>query len=290
MARSPHFTITPYKRRHRQMVLDLLFQSGRIHTHLDWHDSAAWIDSREVPIQLAWLDNGRLAGIMASSEIMSSMCWLRLIAVDDSVSAQAVLPPLWDAMSAELRELGTTEVYVLVINDWLLPQVQRTLDFERIEEIITLKRDGPNLPPYNPYSSGAPVIRVAEDDDLRIMTAVEQVAFTPPWQLTRSDLWQARRMSASCTIATHGDQIVGYQLSTLFRQSAHLARLAVLPDVQGNGVGSALVDHMIRYFMKRGVRSITVNTQYSNERSRRLYERYEFRRNGYDLPVWRIQI
>lgn len=290
MSQSPHFTLTTYKRAHRQSVLDLLFQSGRIHTHLDWHESAAWLDTHEVPIRLAWLDNRRLVGVMAASESMDGTCWLRLIAVDDSISARAVIEPLWQTLAADLRESGVHTTYVLILNDWLEPQVKDTLGFTQCEEIITLKRVGPNLPPYNPNSTAAPVIRTAERADMETMVAVDQIAFHPPWQLTRSDLWQARRMSASCTVALHDDRIIGYQLSTLFRQSAHLARLAVLPELQGGGVGSALVDHMIRYFLRRGVRSITVNTQLSNHRSQRLYERYGFRRNGYDLAVWQAHL
>jgi ribosomal-protein-alanine N-acetyltransferase len=271
-------------------VLDLLFQSARIHTHLDWHEVAVWLDSQDVPIRLAWHENGHLAAMMAASEVMYGTCWLRLIAVTDSISAQSVMEPLWQELATDLREQGVDTAYVLILSDWLQPQIERILGFEPCEEIVTLKRNGPNLPPYNPNSMAPPVIRNAEREDMPAMIEVDHIAFQAPWQLTQSDLWQARRMSASCTVAIHDDEIVGYQLSTVFRQSAHLARLAVLPRVQGGGVGSALVDHMIRHFLRRGVRSITVNTQLSNHRSQRLYERYGFQRNGYDLAVWKARL
>jgi RimJ/RimL family protein N-acetyltransferase len=38
------------------------------------------------------------------------------------------------------------------------------------------------------------------------------------------------------------------------------------------------------------VRSLTVNTQASNHRSQRLYLRYGFERNGYDLGVWQAHL
>ena len=82
------------------------------------------------------------------------------------------------------------------------------------------------------------------------------------------------------------EAIVGYQMSTLYFDGAHLARLAVTPRVQGQRVGSALVEDMLGHFHQRGVQTMTVNTQQSNAISQQLYERQGFRRNGYDLPVW----
>jgi ribosomal protein S18 acetylase RimI-like enzyme len=62
--------------------------------------------------------------------------------------------------------------------------------------------------------------------------------------------------------------------------------LAVLPDMQGKRIGAVLLDNLISKFNRRGVRSLTVNTQQSNIRSQRLYARYGFHRNGFDLPIW----
>jgi ribosomal protein S18 acetylase RimI-like enzyme len=84
--------------------------------------------------------------------------------------------------------------------------------------------------------------------------------------------------------------MVGYQLSTTFRSTGHLARLAVLPSMQGQGVGSALLDDMIRRFGRHDILTVTVNTQSGNYRSQRLYHHYGFRRNGYDLPVWQADL
>ena len=129
-------------------------------------------------------------------------------------------------------------------------------------------------------------MRSATLDDMVRMTLVDQTAFPTPWQLTYDDLREARRVSISCTVATLDGEITGYQLSTQYRQSGHLARLAVLPDYQGKGMGGALVDDLIRRLLQRSIRTVTVNTQSSNIRSQRLYRRYGFLRNGYDLPVW----
>ena len=85
-------------------------------------------------------------------------------------------------------------------------------------------------------------------------------------------------------------QIIGYQVCTLYRDGAHLARLAVHPGYQGRGIGSVLLNDVLRRFFKRRVYTMTVNTQVSNHRSQHLYQRYGFERNGYDLPVWSIRL
>jgi ribosomal-protein-alanine N-acetyltransferase len=133
-------------------------------------------------------------------------------------------------------------------------------------------------------------VRLVRAEDLPTLAQVDQAAFAPPWQMTFSELRQAERVSAICTVALYQERIVGYQLSTLYFDGAHLARLAVLPEMQGKGIGGLLLSDVLRYFSRRGVFVMTVNTQSSNEVSQRLYMRFGFRHNGYNLPVWMADI
>ena len=71
-------------------------------------------------------------------------------------------------------------------------------------------------------------------------------------------------------------RIVGYQISTLYQDGAHLARLATIPEMQGMGIGGALVGEMIEHFLRRGITTLTVNTQRSNQQSQRLYQRFKW--------------
>ncbi len=274
-------TLTPFERRYRQATLDLLFHNTRVHTHLDWHETSQWLDTPNIPTRLAW-QNQRLIGILAASVPMEGTCWLRLIGLADNVAGTPLIRALWADLGEVLREMQVYTVALLIINDWLADYAP-ALGFAYNEDIVTLRREGYDLPER--HKSGV-TLRVAGYEDLARLVTVDQSAFKAPWQLSEEDLRQARRIATSCTVALKDQWIVGYQLSTLYRQSGHLARLAVLPEMQGSGVGGALLDDLIRRFLKRGVRSVTVNTQSTNLRSQRLYQRYGFERNGYDLPVW----
>jgi GNAT superfamily N-acetyltransferase len=271
-----------YQRRYRQPVRDLLHHNENVHLHLDWHDSDAWIDGEGGTTWLAF-QGTRLVGLAAVSEPMDKTCWLRIAAVDDHRDPMEVLPPLWSALAAHLRAAGVTQTAALLLNPWIEPYLS-ALGFGFMEEIITLRRSSFEPPP-EPLPDGVR-IRTAQPDDLAAVAALDRCAFSPPWQMSEREIRQAVRVTAYATIAEIGRRLIGYQLSTVYFDGAHLARLAVAPEAQGRGVGTALVAGAIRYFQRRSLTLMTVNTQLDNTRSQEVYLRLGFRRNGYDLPVW----
>lgn len=274
-------TLTAYAPRYRQDVLDLLYYCNRVQTHLDWCDVGQWLDSDEAIIRLVWAD-GRMVGVIGATTPLHNQSWLRVIGLEDAQPARPILLLLWDALAQALRAASCQAVALLVIDAWLKEYVA-LLGFAYFEEIVTLRRNRYRLPPPRPSRVN---LRGYRPDDLAQIVSVDQAAFSPPWQMSTAELEQAQQIAALCTVAELDGEIVGYQLSTAHHQAGHLARLAVLPHLQGHGIGGALVDDLIRRFWQRGVRSITVNTQASNLRSQHLYRRYDFQRNNYDLQVW----
>jgi ribosomal-protein-alanine N-acetyltransferase len=274
-------TITPFQRRHMQSIRDLLFHSSLVHVHLDWQEADHWLEQGEGVVRLAWMW-GRLAGLIGASKPLNGTSWIRVVAVHDQLDPDAVLQSIWRDLSAELKEQGVHSAGLLMVRDWLLPHASG-LGFTYQENIITLARAGHTLP-----ESAHPLVmtRSADLGDLPALIQVDHIAFDPPWQMSSQELRLAERQSSSCTVALVEDQIVGYQLSTLYFDGAHLARLAVVPACQGQGIGAALLADVLRRFFRRGVYTMTVNTQSSNQRSLRLYEHYGFQMNGFDLGYW----
>ena len=274
-------SIVPYERRYRSEVRDLLYGSYRSHSHLDWHDTDFWLDRMEAPIRLARID-GRLVGMMATSEPLNNTCWLRLAAVADDMQPAPVLQALWAALKPELDSLEIRQVAILILRDWVVRHLPE-MGFSYAEDIITLRRTAQALQPLGETRIS---IRMAHPQDLERIAEIDQTAFAAPWQLSLYELRQADRVAAIATVAIEDEVVLGYELTTLHLESAHLARLAVHPDAQRHGVGMALLHDLISRINRRGVRGITVNTQASNIRSQQLYQRFGFERNGYDLPVW----
>ncbi|MBE2183073.1 MAG: GNAT family N-acetyltransferase [Anaerolineae bacterium] len=284
---SAALTVTPYNKRSRHLVRELLSRNFYTHVHLDWHESDQWMDSEQAIIRLAWLNNN-LVGLLALSEPLHDTCWVRLAAVLDHTDTHQVIYALWQNAEMELRERGVRRAAMLMIRDWAAPLLQ-PLGFRFEEEIVTL-RHTERMAPEVPMLPENISLRAARSDDVPAMAAVDHHAFMPPWQMAISDIRQAERVAANSTVAVQNingqNRIVGYQMSTLYFDGAHLARLAVDPAVQNHGVASALLAELLRYFNRRGVYVVTVNTQASNHVSRHLYSKFAFYPNGYDLPVW----
>lgn len=279
------FQITPYQRQHRQEVLALINTQFHVHTHLDWFTTDQWLEGEAGEILLAWQDH-RLLGIMGTSQLYNGMCWLRLVAIEDNAPLDAVFISLWQPLLKALKARELQTLWVLLGSHWLNDLCIET-EMEYAEMIVTLKRISPRLPPLR--NDGVQV-RSAEFEDLSEVLTIDNAAFAPPWQMNMSELRQAMRIAESFTIAEKDEQLIGYQISTRYRDNAHLARLAVLPNIQSAGVGGAMLHHMIPRFRNRGINTFTVNTQRSNIRSQHLYSYYGYRRNGYDIPVWKYDI
>jgi [ribosomal protein S18]-alanine N-acetyltransferase len=221
----------------------------------------------------------------SSSQPLQGTSWLRLILLRDRAPSRTTLLALWQSIRKALMPLGVRSVWLLLSNESLSDDV-RALSFEQEEWVVTLRRQGNDLP--EPVIT--PVeIHPLELDNLEPAILVDHTAFAPPWQLDTNDLYQAVRLSDSATIAALNGEVIGYQVSTRYRETGHLARLAVMPQQQGKGVGGALLRHMIESFLRKRVFTVTVNTQLSNVQSQRLYEYYSFRRNHFDLPVWKYE-
>lgn len=277
--------ITPYERQYRNELLNLSYYSQWTHKHLDWYKTGQWIDREDGIIYLAF-EEDRLVGYLGLSKPLNGSSWIRLLGVHDNSIPRPIIEQLWQAAENHARRMGTTRFAILMVTHWLSAYVGR-LGFDYLEDIVTLNRVGKYLPP----EPASPVkIYSANTDDISDITRVDHLAFQPPWQLARHDLWQAFRISSSASVAMLDDEIVGYQISTRQRAIGHLARLAVVPNKQGNRIGSCLLYDLLSKFDKRGIKSVTVNTQTSNESSQRLYQHYKFEHNGFDLAVWQKDI
>jgi [ribosomal protein S18]-alanine N-acetyltransferase len=277
-------TVTPYTRKHRQSVSDLFFRSQHIHSHLDWYDMNSWLDMRGEMTRLVWRGDD-LTALMALSPPLNNTAWVRLMALHDREADASALRYAWNDLCIELQMRGVNQIAILQVRDWVVQQLP-TLGFHYQEHIVTMRRLGQFRPPAAPPAAWAR-LRAAEVEDVEVMAQVDQTAFSPPWQMAFEDVREARRGAALSMIAEDPDgAVVGYCICTQSRDSAHLARLAVLPRVQGQGVGLLLVMDAITRFARRNIHVMTVNTQESNVRSQRLYKRCGFQHTRFDLPVW----
>ncbi|MDH4279469.1 MAG: GNAT family N-acetyltransferase [Acidimicrobiia bacterium] len=147
---------------------------------------------------------------------------------------------------------------------------------------------GPDVAPIHP-----------PPDDLRISTArmwhrrrmldVDERAFQGFWQFDAVSLGEALNATPQywARVAVLDGRTVGYAITGRAGDRGYLQRLAVVPEAQGKGVGSTLVNDAIAWLRHRRASLALVNTQEINERAFDLYQRHGFVRQSEGLIVLR---
>ncbi len=123
----------------------------------------------------------------------------------------------------------------------------------------------------------------------RRMLDVDRRAFQGFWQFDAVSLGEALNATpqAWARLAELDGRTVGYAITGRAGDRGYLQRLAVVPEAQGNGVGSTLVNDAIAWLRHRRASLALVNTQEINERAFDLYQRHGFVRQSEGLIVLR---
>ena len=87
-------------------------------------------------------------------------------------------------------------------------------------------------------------------------------------------------------VARESNEIIGmanllYTVSTaLGSRVAILEDMVVSPDVRGQGVGSKIIDYCLAITKQKGVKRITLLTDFDNDEAHRFYEKHDFNRSS----------
>lgn len=117
---------------------------------------------------------------------------------------------------------------------------------------------------------------------LRRVLDIDQQAFDPFWRfddLTLKEARQATPVSRYRVVRMDdraGGSLVGYAVTGRAGPRGYLQRLAVDPAASGRGFGTLLVDDALSWLSARGVHTVMVNTQETNDRALELYRRIGF--------------
>ena len=273
--------IAPYARQHRRSLLGLMNRSRWTHSHLDWQGIPDWLADEDATVWLA-LQEDDLQGYIGLSRAVAGWRWLRLLGIGEGRRPGLILRELWARAESACRDEACAGIAILMLTNWL-PAYVAELGFHYCDDLVMLQHIG-GRPPPRPDSPAT--VRPSEAEDMASLVKIDKLAFAPPWQIDRAEMWAAFRACAFATVACIDGAIVGYQLCARHGAAAHLARLAVHPAQQGRGIASLLLQGLLSDLLKRGINDISVNTQASNQRSQQLYQRYGFMRIGKDYAVW----
>lgn len=263
----------------QQQIAHLMFFEPHVHRHLDWRAPLDWLGS---PHYWVLEDAGQVLAALACPQDPPNVAWIRLFVSSSTISGSEAWQLLWTTARSQIFVADRPIVAAIAMQPWFEGLLLEN-GFRRHQSILMFEW---NNAPYTPRPMPRGVrVRRMLTTDLPAVTALDWAAFTPLWRNSFDALQKAHSQAILATVAETDEGLVGYQLSTGNPLGAHLARLAVHPDRQGLGIGTALVGDLIAHTKRRGKSRITLNTQGDNQTSQNLYEKIGFMRTGEQYPV-----
>jgi len=270
-------TVRLAQNKDRRKLANLIHFGTWVHRHLDWRPPLDWIGYQ--PYIVAERDENILAALACPPD-PPEVAWMRLFAVQPDLEISEAWEYLWPAAHEYLW--GIT-VAAIPLQGWF-SQLLTVAQFSQTHEVAMLSWESTTELP-EPETPDC-LIRLMNSDDLNAVKELDANAFGPIWQQSHDMLEIAFHQAAIATVAEDQDGLIGYQISTAGPGGGHLARLAVHPRVQEQGIGYALVQDLLTQFTRRGALRVTVNTQIDNLASLALYHKAGFHRTGEVYPVF----
>ncbi len=275
---SSGWTIREAGRQDRDLVDEFLGGARWTHQHLDWLGPLDLLGAS--PFLIA-SQNGSPVACLACPPDPPEVSWLRLFAVRSDASPARLWEEMWPQAALEATAAGARRAAAMPTAEWVAPLLSRQ-GFAPTDAVMFLEwRAG-----RTPDAPQITAIRPIQPHDLPAILEVDNRSFSLLWRYSRPVLQEALNQSAFGTLIERDGSVVGYQISTASAFGAHLARLAVLPEVQRQGLGTSLVIDLLQQLTARGYDRVSVNTQLGNDKSLRLYRRLGFRETGQRYPVY----
>jgi ribosomal protein S18 acetylase RimI-like enzyme len=183
-----------------------------------------------------------------------------------------------ELLSAAIASAGEQRKAAFVLMDAF--EIRRPAFYARnhlrkIESILTYEHRSPEdllvgAPParqqFEPWFGG-------EDAMLDELLALDHAAFPWLWRNSRKEfLAYARMPFVEVWVGRANGRVTSYLSMTHFRGWSHLDRIAIIPDVQGQGFGREALRAAIDRMLEVGASRVGLSTQKNNIRSRHMYE------------------
>ncbi|MHB8777737.1 MAG: GNAT family N-acetyltransferase [Anaerolineales bacterium] len=261
-------------------IANLSSYESNTHRHLDWRSVLDWVGS---PNYWVMEEDGLITATLACPADTPLVAWIRLFAYHPHLSGAEAWSALWKVAYPEIISANPQmQVAAIVVKQWF-QKILLASGFAVKQKIVLLQLSGENTKTF--HTPQRVRIRPMQESDLNVITEVDLASFGHFWHNTFDSLQRAHLQASHATVAEDDSGVIGYQISTGNPFGAHLARLGVLPEAQGRGVGVALVSDLIQRLNIGRSGSLSVNTQADNVASLSLYKKLGFVQTDEYLPV-----
>lgn len=262
----------------------ILDTSEYVHYHFDLEQLSHMLDRYPAvgaysvpPGPLGRISGGTLQAFLLVNWLVPPSAWLGGFGVTWSQGQR--FEEYLDALLAQLvrrvADRGAQSLYYSggdIDNDWLGDSLM-----QRGFSLVSLLRSYDKTDFSIPTEGNTSVrVRPFTPEDVPGVLAVEQACFATLWQRDAADFLDVAESYPYFVVAEDEHGIVGYQFNAVDALTGYLVRIAVHPRAWGTGVGTRLMAEAVRYFERRHVWRIVLNTEEDNHRAHALYEWFGF--------------
>ncbi len=121
-------------------------------------------------------------------------------------------------------------------------------------------------------------IRSMRKEDIPEVSHIEKLSFPSPWSSNMFFLELDKENFAFYWVMEYGDRLVGYGGYWRIKNEAHLVTFAIHPTFRRMGLGTKLLEHLLKEARDKSLDTITLEVRHSNLAAQRFYERFSFKK------------
>lgn len=120
------------------------------------------------------------------------------------------------------------------------------------------------------------VIRAMEERDIPSIMEIERSSFSTPWT-EMSFLSEIYRKHGVALVAVWEEKVIGYVCANYVLHESHILNLAVHENYRRRGIGTLLMNEVIRELKRRKCVFVYLEVRESNIGAREFYTRFGFK-------------
>jgi ribosomal protein S18 acetylase RimI-like enzyme len=222
-----------------------------------------------------------------TSEYAIARPWRRRPEITELAELSAMRHPsqLVAAAAERARDNGAFLLLMVEVEESRRPAFYDRIGMKLLQEVVTYElRSAPAAAPRRMTFERADV---GQREDLAALLAIDGASFPWVWRNSEAEFFEyADAPGVELFLGRLDGRPVAYLGLTAYLGFGHIDRVAVVPELQGRGLGTEAVRFAIARLASSGARKIGLSTQRDNLRSQHVYERLGFRRaitNDYRL-------
>ena len=124
------------------------------------------------------------------------------------------------------------------------------------------------------------LIRNASTEDINQVLDIEELCYETPWPQEAFEEEIGNEDIGFGMVAEEDGLVVGFVTGLRVTSAFHLHNIAVHPDYQGHGIGTALLQAVEAYCRRNNFRQILLEVRKDNEVARHIYLEMDFKAVG----------